>query len=247
MRSCGIAGGTHTGSDCDPDEGYDLVLLIGTYEDPCCRRIPKQAVNGQCDNSNQNACLSGTPVPQAASGGFYRWHCNGINSGRNNTSCQKAQPTNQINGRCNNNLINGCSPGNAVAKTPSGGFNRWNCEGINGGTDDTGCQKAIAVNGICSASNQFECISGIAANKFELADAYTWHCTGSNGGVTAGNCRKDKSINGQCNNDIKDSCLTGTSSPKTASGGFYRWHCNGSNEGTNATNCQKSSSSSWSM
>ena len=239
LKSCQLAGGTHTGTNCEPGEGYDLVLLVGTYEDPCCRQIPKQAVNGQCDNNNQNACLAGTPVPQASSGGFYRWHCNGSNGGTNATDCQRTQPTNQINGVCNNNLINGCSPGNAVAKTPSGGFYRWDCQGINGGTNATGCQKALAVNGICNTSNQFECISGNAENKIELVEAYTWHCAGLNGGVTAGNCRKDKPINGQCNIDTKNACLAGTSVPQTASGGFDRWHCNGSNGGTNATNCQK--------
>ena len=239
LKSCQLAGGTHTGSDCDPGEGYDLVLLVGTYEDPCCRRIPRQAVNGQCNNNNQNTCLVGTPVPQASSGGFYRWHCNGSNAGTNATNCQKAQPTNQINGVCNNSILNGCSPGNAVAKTPSGGFNRWDCQGINGGTSATNCQRAIAVNGICSTSNQFECISGTSENKTELAEAYTWRCAGLNGGVTAGSCRKSKPINGQCNNDTKNACLAGTSVPQTASGGFDRWHCNGSNGGTNATNCQK--------
>ncbi len=239
LKSCQTAGGTHTGSDCDPGEGYDLVLIVGTYEDPCCRQIPRQAVNGQCNNNNQNTCLAGTPTPQASSGGFYRWHCNGSSGGTNAANCQKAQPNNRINGVCNNNLINGCSPGNAVAKTPSGGFYRWDCQGINAGTIATGCQKAISVSGICSTSNHFECTSGRADNKIELTEAYTWHCVGSNGGVTAGNCRKSKPINGQCNNDTKNACLAGTSVPQTASGGFDKWHCNGSNTGANATNCQK--------
>ena len=239
LKSCHAAGGTHTGSDCDPGEGYDLVRIVGTYEDPCCRQIPKQAVNGQCNNNNQNTCVTGTAAPQASSGGFYRWYCNGDNGGANATNCQKAIPSNQINGVCNNNILNGCSPGNAVAKTPSGGVNRWDCQGINGGTNATGCQKAISVNGICNTSIHFKCISGNLGTPTELPEAYTWHCTGVNGGITAGNCRKDKLIDGQCNNDTKNACLAGTSVPQTASGGFDRWHCNSSNGGTNATNCQK--------
>ena len=239
LKSCGAAGGTHTGSDCDSGEGYDLILIVGTFEDPCCRRIAKQAVNGECNNNSQNTCLVGTPIPQTSSGGFYRWHCNGSNAGTNATNCQIAQPSNQIDGVCNNSILNGCSPGNAMAKTPSGGFNRWHCEGINGGTNATNCQRAISVNGICSTTNQFECISGTPTTKTELAEAYTWHCAGLNGGVTNANCRKSKPINGQCNNDTKNACLAGTFVSQTASGGFDRWHCNGSNGGTNATNCQK--------
>ena len=241
LKSCAFAGGTHTGTDCEDTDNYEIVLLVGTYESPCCKRTKKTSSNGACDNSVQNGCSRGRPVPQASSGGFFRWHCLGENGGTDATDCQLAQPVTAVNGQCNNLIINGCNPGNAISQPPSEGFNKWHCNGINGGTNATDCQKGIAEDGQCDNTTKYACLSGEPSNRTEGDDAYTWHCTGLHGGVSVTNCSKGKPVNGTCDNTKKNGCLTGKFDPSSANQTTTHdtWTCQGLNGGTDDANCQK--------
>ena len=243
MPSCTVAGGTHTGDNCVEGDAYDLVMIVGTHENKCCTRTAKPAVNGVCNNTVRNGCVTGTPEVQPSSGGYDRWYCNGSNGGTNATDCQIEQPTISVNGQCNNGIINGCLAGTFADKDDSNTAHIWDCNGINGGTNATNCQRAFAANGVCDNNTKFTCLTGTPVSRVETATYYQWGCNGISGGTstTSDACRKDKSINGSCDNSTKNGCLTGTSANTgtNTAGDKWIWHCIGSNGGTNATDCEK--------
>ena len=202
------------------------------------------AVNGVCDNSQQNGCSSGTANDNviADTTEFFRWHCVGIDGGNTATDCQKAKP---VNGVCDNSQQNGCSSGtandNAIADTTE--FFRWHCVGIDGGNTATDCQKARPVNGVCDNSQQNSCSSG-TANDNAIADTtefFRWHCVGIDGGNTATDCQKARPVNGVCDNSQQNSCSSGTANDNAIADTteFFRWHCVGIDGGNTATDCQK--------
>ncbi len=212
----------------------------------CTKAIPP--VNGVCNNSQQNGCSSGTANDAAIAdtNTHYTWHCEGSNGGSTATNCQKAKSA-PVNGVCNNSQQNGCSSGTAndAAIADTNTHYTWHCEGSNGGSTATNCQKAKSapVNGVCNNNQRNSCSSG-TANDGAIADTnthYTWHCVGANGGTTATNCQKEKPVNGACNNAQRNGCSSGTANDGAIAdtNTHYTWHCVGANGGTTATNCQK--------
>ena len=211
-----------------------------------CQKAKSAAVNGVCNNSQRNGCTSGTAndLAVADTNTHYQWHCEGKNGGSTATNCQRAKAT-PVNGVCNNTIKDGCTSGtandSAIADTNT--HYRWHCEGKNGGTTATNCQKAKPVNGVCNNSQRNACTSG-TANDLAVADTnthYRWSCIGRNGGTTASNCQKAKPVNGVCNNSQRNACSAGTANDSaiTDTNTHYRWHCEGLHGGNTATNCQK--------
>ena len=209
----------------------------------CTKAIPQ---NGVCNNDQRNGCSSGTSNDAAIAdtSTHYTWHCVGANGGNTATNCQKAKST-PVNGVCNNDQRNSCSSGTsndaAIADTDT--HYRWHCEGSNGGSTATNCQKAKPVNGACNNDQRNGCSAG-TANDLAIADTntyYRWHCVGTNGGTTAQNCQKAKPVNGACNNDQRNGCSAGTANDLAIAdtNTYYRWHCVGTNGGTTVQNCQK--------
>ena len=180
-------------------------------------------VNGACNNSQRNACSSGTANDAviADTSTHHTWHCVGTNGGTTATNCQKARPAG--NGLCDNSLRNSCLAGtaNAQAVPDTQTHYRWQCDGINGGRADT-CQIAIAVNGVCNNSVRNSCSAG-TANDAAIVDTsthYTWHCVGRHGGITATNCQIAKPpVNGACDNTERNGCSAGT-----ANDPVLNWH-----------------------
>ena len=204
-------------------------------------------VDGECDNSIENACLQGTLSDTDDSETHYQWQCLGSNGGSDATDCSIAIQTAAVpvNGVCNNSQRNSCSSGtsNDAAIADTATHYRWHCEGSNGGSTATNCQKAKPVNGTCNNSQRNGCSSG-TANDAAIADTtthYRWHCVGANGGSTATNCQKAKPVNGTCNNSQRNGCSSGTANDAAIvdTTTHYRWHCVGANGGSTATNCQK--------
>ena len=204
-------------------------------------------VNGVCNNAQKNGCTTGTANDSAVpdTSAHYKWSCVGSNGGTTASNCQIAKP---VNGVCNNAQKNGCSKGtandNAIADTDT--HYRWHCEGANGGSTASNCQKAKPldpVNGACNNSQRNGCSKG-TANDGAVADTsthYKWSCVGENGGSTASNCQIAKPVNGACNNAQKNGCATGTANDNAVAdtNTHYRWHCEGLHGGTTAQNCQK--------
>ena len=206
-------------------------------------------VDGECDNSIENACLQGTLSDTDDSETHYQWQCLGSNGGSDATDCSIAIQTAAVpvNGVCNNSQRNSCSAGTAndAAIADTSTHYTWHCEGSNGGTTATNCQKAKStpVNGVCNNAQRNSCSSG-TSNDAVIADTathYRWHCVGANGGSTATNCQKTKPVNGVCKNSQRNGCSSGTANDAaiTDTTTHYRWHCVGANGGSTATNCQK--------
>ncbi len=240
-------------NDIDDSETHYQWQCLGTNDGTdatgCCSMAIDTAapINGVCgDDTIRNDCTAGTPDDGAIAdtSTHYTWHCVGSNGGAT-ASCTKAIPP--VNGVCNNSQQNGCSSGTAndAAIADTNTHYTWHCEGSNGGSTATNCQKAKPVNGVCNNSQQNGCSAG-TSNDSAIADTnthYTWHCVGKNGGTTATNCQKAKSapVNGVCNNSQQNGCSSGTANDSAIAdtNTHYTWHCVGSNGGTTATNCQK--------
>jgi len=87
-----------------------------------------------------------------------------------------------------------CSAGSATAVSKSGNQWNWNCNGSNGGTNDS-CSADVevvpAVNGQCGSSNNGTyqtqpralCDEGTATAVTQSNDMWNWSCNGSNGGT----------------------------------------------------------------
>ena len=108
-------------------------------------------VNGSCDNSIQNGCISGVANDSAITDTdtHYRWHCEGLNGGNTQTNCQKQILQGIINGVCDNSKRNSCTYGTAddSALEDTETHYRWQCIGTGGGlTED--CQKEKSQNSI---------------------------------------------------------------------------------------------------
>ena len=71
-------------------------------------------------------------------------------NGGTDSTCNIIIPP-SINGVCGVNN-NACTTGNLNDTPDNSTYYLWNCNGINGGTDDT-CNKPIPINGVCRTSN----------------------------------------------------------------------------------------------
>jgi len=70
-----------------------------------------------------------------------------------------------------------------------GTFN-WNCEGLNGGTTQSGCSAKSKIDGRCatsltSAPTSAACVSGTFKDMPDFQGHWIWDCVGVNGGTTA--------------------------------------------------------------
>ena len=103
-----------------------------------------------------------------------------------------------IHGSCDNSIRNGCNPGiyNDRAISDTNIYYRWHCEGLNGGSTATGCQKQIVqgvIDGVCDNSTRNSCIYGTADDPAleDTDEHYRWQCIGTGGGLTA-DCQREK-------------------------------------------------------
>ena len=175
---------------------------------------------GRC-GTVQNTCQIGQPHDTPDTSTHYQWQCLGIGSGAT-TDCQAQIPVTTTpittppsittattpplvtlppvvtttNGQCNNNVRYSClSPGVAINKTTSAGFDRWHCPGSGNpiGATATNCQRqAPTVNGVCDLSDISRnniCSIGTPIDVADTADEVKWQCAGLNGGTTD-NCTR---------------------------------------------------------
>ena len=200
----------------------------------------RKPINGQCNNSQRNACRVGRANDGAVAdtSADYRWRCDGQHGGRSVT-CQKKKP---INGVCNNARQNTCRTGrvNAGAVADTSADYRWRCDGQHGGRSVT-CQKKKPINGVCNNARQNTCRTG-RVNAGAVADTsadYRWRCDGQHGGRSV-TCQKKKPINGVCNNARQNTCRTGrvNAGAVADTSADYRWRCDGQHGGRSVT-CQK--------
>ena len=271
LPSCGHKGGPDavSGNACSDTENYEITIISGVYDGPCCTRTRK--VNGQCDNSRRNGCQAGTANDEAVAdtNTLYKWHCEGEHGGTTATDCQKTAPSavvihpspipspsiarsqllQPVNGQCDNSRRNGCQAGtandNAVADT--GTLYKWRCDGQHGGQNSGTCQKnkpPAPVNGQCDNSRRNRCRTG-TANDNAVADTgtlYKWRCDGQHGGRNSGTCQKNKPpapVNGQCNNNQRNGCRAGSATSASVSGNYDVWYCTGQNGGSRSGRCSK--------
>ena len=181
----------------------------GTNSDKCHMFIP---VNGVCDESVRNGCLTGTANADAVpdSVNAHLWRCDGLHGGRNSEKCFTYKA---VDGVCDESVRNGCSAGtandDAIADTSSAYL--WRCDGLHGGANSQNCSKAMAVDGACDESVRNGCSAG-TANDGAVADTtshYRWRCDGSEGGSNSGVCSAAKPV-------TPVSCGTASWSPATS-------------------------------
>ena len=161
------------------------------------------------------------------------------------------------NGKCDNTVKHNCETGTSVNKTEDNQYYKWDCEGFNGGTKDTGCQisKSAPVprcgsgSASCADNNRNGpgcCTVGHYHNHPPDSNTqWKWTCQ-----KTAGNpvgqisCNTTKPspqspVDGVCNNSRRKGCTAGT--PNDAAivdtGTHYKWRCDGQNGGTNSGTC----------
>ena len=131
LPSCGTAGGTHAGGDCQDTENFKISLIGGTYEPPCCTRQVRSRVNGVCDNTQNNGCHAGDLLDTTDSDEDYKWSC--LGSGRGvSVNCSKQRP--RADGRCDyNSPTPECSVGRLVEQADDDEHEKWICKGIGSG------------------------------------------------------------------------------------------------------------------
>ncbi len=198
-----------------------------------------RSVDGECDNSRKNGCVTGEANDGAIADTeeFYLWHCVGINNGETATDCRKRIP---INGQCDNSKRNSCLVGqvNDEAARDTEEFYKWHCEGEHGGRTASNCKKGKA---FCDNTRRNGCQAG-TANDEVVADTniyYRWRCDGD-GGQNSGTCQMRKQVRGQCDNTRRNGCQAGTANARAVAdtSTYYRWRCEGQNGGGNSGTCQ---------
>ncbi len=208
-----------------------------------------------------NLCGSGTNSTVSYVGGYYKWTCNGTNSGGYaNCGVQKTgEDINAICGTAENLPISIaptsdlCSAGLGTQMTTSEENFNWTCEGSGTGTDvNCTTTRTIMSNGVCASINNTSiaslptiisalCTEGNAVLLSEDSENFNWSCVGDADGTDV-NCSAKKIINAQCgvaaNVDTENApdnhlCNIGTASSVSNVGSYYIWSCEGSNGGTN--------------
>jgi hypothetical protein len=116
----------------------------GGASSPNCQQainLSPTPINGSCGVSN-NACLSGNLQDLADTSSNYVWKCLGRNAGTDSPNCQAVIPTVAVNGVCSTTSQD-CISGRAYDLADSSTHFKWQCMGINGGTNSSVCQLAL--------------------------------------------------------------------------------------------------------
>ncbi len=205
--------------------------------------VTDRSIDGQCDNSRKNGCVTGEANDGAIADTeeFYLWHCVGINKGETATDCRKRIP---INGQCDNSKRNSCLVGqvNDEASADTIEFYKWHCEGEHGGRTASNCKKGKPLNGVCNNNVKYRCSIG-TPNPTAVKNTkthYKWKCNGKNGGRISGTCQVGVEVRGACDNSRRNGCRIGTANAGAVAdtSAYYRWKCNGKNGGESSGTCQ---------
>ena len=173
-------------------------------------------VIGQCNNTVQNACVTGTPNDNAVAdtNTYYRWRCDGLNGGANSGTCQKQKgcPNTCTYGTWTPAATSKCSGTVAQSRTNT---TANACTGLTC-TDTT---RVVTATGTCGTGEQ--------CNANGVCEA------------------APTPINGVCGS-ARDTCTAGRYRNLRDSNSYYRWRCDGTNGGTNSRACLFEKCGSWS-
>ena len=234
LPSCGTAGGTHAGGDCQDTTNYNITLIGGTYETSCCTRRVKRKISGICDNSKENGCHAGDLLDTTDSDEDYQWNCLAIEGGTS-VNCSKQRP--RADGRCDyNSPTPKCSVGRLVEQADDDEHEKWICKGIGSGGTDADCKKQK--HGRCDNSRIYGCSSGVATNKRQANGFYRWGCAGSQSTQTVCSKRIPVNENGRCDTSVRNGCHDGTFRDTGDSRTHYRWECTGIGTGSTTDQCE---------
>ena len=140
-----------------------------------------------------------------------------------------------VAGVCNNDVVQGCNPGNPISFDNIN--NTWTCEGENGGSNSMQCQYvqqcSPAVNGQCNNSVLEGCNTGTSAYLDTVNK--TWLCEGCGGGSTDHCVLELEPINGECDDSAFGQCSAGD--PTLLNTGNNTWMCQGRNGGSMSGQC----------
>ena len=146
-----------------------------------------------------------------------------------------------VNGRCDGNVVNGCSAGSLSDVSDNSSHYRWLCVGLNGG-GDASCSKVIPlgpVNGVCDVSRVNGCSSGGFSDVSDNSSHYLWECAGLNGG-SGDSCEsvKPAPVAGVCDVSRVNGCSSGGFSDVSDNSSHHLWTCLGLGGGSNDS-CEK--------
>ena len=144
---------------------------------------PSRVVNGVCDLSKRNKCLSGLYKGVSDNSTYYQWACSGLRGGSGDF-CQKHKP---VEGICNTNIPNTCSSGAFQPQDDTEGAYKWSCQGFYGGKSDSctfaksnqnylGGSNSPTVNGVCNVVVPNTCSAGTFADVTDSSTHYKWQC-----------------------------------------------------------------------
>ena len=199
------------------------------------------AVNGAC-SGYKDTCSKGTWADGTDTGTHYKWSCSGVHGG-STVQCQSAIVNNgntptPVNGACNSLVANACSAGSFTDVSDTTSKYKWQCIGMDGGTDAS-CQLSKPVNGTCGTTKN-TCTNNTTLEDVVDNDTYyLWYCHGKHGGRTS-SCSKAMPVNGGCDNTKQNGCTAGTANDSAVANTttYYKWWCVGSHGGTTVKTCQ---------
>ena len=220
---------------------WQCVGSNGGSTDTC--QNPKPAIHGVCDNTRKSICTAGNFNELIDNSTHYRWECGGINGGGTD-QCQKLipqpplpSPAQPENGACGSE-VDTCTAGENVDISDSSTHYRWECRGINGGSNAPQCQIPIPpqqrVDGACGTTVDVCTGGSTLQQKDDNSTHYRWQCVGSNGGETA-QCQSlipTPRVDGACGTTV-DACTGGRFLQQDDTSTRLKWQCVGSNGGEN--------------
>lgn len=80
-----------------PAQGFYYWYCDGLYggtQQYCYQYVP---INGKCDNTVTNGCVSGNSANSSSHDGYFWWSCNGVNGGTSDNTCKRLRSVNYAN------------------------------------------------------------------------------------------------------------------------------------------------------
>ena len=239
---------TYTSNQCACAE-----LCKCIEENPCDAALVALIRNATCANKKYtcNHCkVDGTGCTEETDAAYvtnkqdlsdkWTWDCVGKVGGTGEVDCEYLKP---VNGVCDNTTKYTCTEGtlnslsDALDPNDNKMYHKWECIGINGGTDATDCKIQIPpTDGICDTTQNNGCTQGSFQDKVDTSSEYKWECLGVNGGNDDDCSMVIPPVDGVCDNTQNNGCTKGTLNDIADTSTQYKWNCLGAYGGAH-DNC----------
>jgi len=138
----------------------------GAISASCSASKSSSVINGVCNSSVNNGCVSGSLNNVDDNLTHYKWECNGSGVGATNAPCNLLKSIPNVYGVCNSSILNRCVVGVAVdTGTTDDNLThyRWSCNGSGAGLVNASCSLPKIIT-------NFYCLGEIDSNSIMYPD-----------------------------------------------------------------------------